>query len=72
MKETRNECKISIGKFLGKPRRKWMNNIKMEHRETLCEDERWTEMTQDHVQCWVLVLMAFCYHSIRFAAINEQ
>jgi hypothetical protein len=32
---------------LGKPRRRWKNNIKMELREIVWDDMKWINLTQD-------------------------
>jgi hypothetical protein len=34
---------------LGRPRRKWEDNIKMGLRELGCENERWMKLIQDRV-----------------------
>jgi len=40
-----------------RPRRSVENNTKMNLRETDCEEWRWVELAQDHVQQWSLVLV---------------
>jgi hypothetical protein len=52
--EARNIHKILVGKSPGKhpfgePKR-WESNIKMDHMETGCEDQKWMELAQDHIQ----------------------
>jgi hypothetical protein len=53
---------ILVGKPLGKralerPMRRWVGNIKMYRREVGCEDGRWMQLAQDHVNWWVFVLL---------------
>ena len=40
---------------LGRPRRKWENNIKMELQEIGCGGMDWIELAQDRDRCWALV-----------------
>lgn len=35
---TRNTFRVLVGKLLGKPRRRWKDNIKMDFWETDCEN----------------------------------
>jgi hypothetical protein len=35
---------------LGRPRRKWEDNIKMDLRETVIDGANWIQLTQDRVQ----------------------
>jgi len=52
----------------GRPRRRWEDNIKMDLRETGCEDGRWMELPQDCVQQQTDISGAdglmFCCHSV--------
>jgi hypothetical protein len=48
----RNACKILVGKPegkrpLGRPRRRWVNNIKMDLREIRCGGLDWIDLVQD-------------------------
>jgi hypothetical protein len=36
---------------------RWEDNIKIDFRETGCEDCTWMELAQDHVQWWILELV---------------
>jgi hypothetical protein len=52
MGEKRNACRILVGKPegrrpLGKPRRRWMDNIKMDLREIGWDDVDWVDLAQD-------------------------
>jgi hypothetical protein len=40
---------------LGRPRRRWEDNIKMELRERGIDGENWIQLTQDRVQWWDFV-----------------
>jgi hypothetical protein len=41
---------------LGKQRRKWEDNIKIDYRRMCCQNGKGMELVQDHVQLWTLVL----------------
>jgi hypothetical protein len=59
IEDTRNSGRILMGKHHAKCprlRRRWEEIIKMDFWETGCEDGRWMELDQDHVQWWALVL----------------
>ena len=52
MGDRRGVYKVSLGKpegkkALGKPRRRWKNNIKMDLQEVGCEGMDWIELAQD-------------------------
>jgi len=52
MRDMRNVCEILVGKPeeerpLGRPRRRWMDNIKMDLREIGWEVVDWMHMDQD-------------------------
>jgi hypothetical protein len=52
MGEKRNACRILVGKpeserLMGRPRRRWVNNIKMYHREIGWKIMDWIDLTQD-------------------------
>jgi hypothetical protein len=52
MGEKRNVCRILVGKAeekrsLGRPRRRWVDNIKMDLRELRCDGLDWSDMAQD-------------------------
>jgi hypothetical protein len=60
MWETRNVYRILVGKpegrrTLGKPRRRWVDNIKMDLREIGFEGVDWIELAQDRDQRRTLV-----------------
>jgi hypothetical protein len=40
---------------LGRPRRKWVDNIRMDLQELGCWGMDWIELAQDRSRCWVLV-----------------
>jgi hypothetical protein len=59
MGERRNAYRILVGKPerkgpLGKPRRRWEDDIRMDLRETEWEGVGWTRLVQDRDQCRVL------------------
>jgi hypothetical protein len=60
MGETRNAYRILVGKPeekrpLGRPKRRWVDTIKMDLRETGWDGVDWTELAQDRDQLWALV-----------------
>jgi hypothetical protein len=63
MGEKRNEYRILVGKrevkrTLGRPRRSWVENIKMDLREIGWDGVDWTDMAQDRDQWRALVNIA--------------
>jgi hypothetical protein len=42
-------------KPLGRPRRRWEDNIKMEFREMGIDGANWSRLAQDRVQWWAFV-----------------
>ena len=40
---------------LGRPRRRWEDNIKMDLQEVRCGGKDWIEMSQDRDRWWALV-----------------
>jgi hypothetical protein len=40
---------------LGRPRRRWENNIKMNLQEVGCGGMDWIDLAQDSGRCWALV-----------------
>jgi len=56
MEEMRNTYRVLVVKPVGRPRRTWENNIRMDLRELGCEDRRWTRSAKHHVRWWALVL----------------
>jgi hypothetical protein len=62
MGEKRNVYKILVGKPegkrpLGRPRSRWVNNIKMDIREIGWDGMDWLNLTRDREQWWALVNM---------------
>jgi hypothetical protein len=62
MGEKRNVCRILVGKPegkrpLGRPRRRWVNNIRMGLREIGWNGVDWIDMAQDRDQWKALVNM---------------
>jgi hypothetical protein len=62
MGEGRGVYRVLVGKPegkipLGKPRRRWENNIRMDLREVGCECVDWMELAQDRVR-WRALLSA--------------
>jgi hypothetical protein len=60
MGEKRNAYKILVGKLerkrpLGRPRRRWEDNIKMDHREIGLGGMDWIDLAQDRDQWRALV-----------------
>ena len=52
--------RVSVGKPegkrpLGRPRRRWEENIKMDLQELGCKDMDWTDLAQDRDKWWALV-----------------
>jgi hypothetical protein len=50
--ETRNACRILVGKpegkrLLGRQRRRWMDNIKFDLRGIECDGMDWIDLAQD-------------------------
>jgi hypothetical protein len=60
MRAKRNVCSILVGmpegkRLLERPRRKWVNNIKMDLTEIKGDDMDWIDLTQNRDQRRVLV-----------------
>jgi hypothetical protein len=60
MGETRNAYRILVGKpegkrRLGRPRRRWVDNIKMDLTEIGWDGVDWIDLAQDRDQCRALV-----------------
>jgi hypothetical protein len=47
--------KIEVKRLLGRPRRRWEDNIKMNLQEVGCEDMDWIDLSQDRDRSWALV-----------------
>jgi hypothetical protein len=62
MGETRNAYRILVGKS----RRKWVDNIKMDLREIGWDGMFWSDLTQDRDQCTALVntVLKFMFHKM--------
>jgi hypothetical protein len=55
MGEERGVCRVLVGKSeskrpLGRPRRRWENNIKMDLTEIEIDGANWIQLAQDRVQ----------------------
>jgi hypothetical protein len=69
MGEGRGVCRVLVGrpegkKPLGRPRRRWEDNIKMDLREIGIDGVNWIQLAQDRVQ-WcscVDTVMTFGFH----------
>jgi len=60
MREMRDECRVLVGKVdgrrpLGRPRRKWKDNIKMYLQEVGCGSMDWIELVQNRYRWRALV-----------------
>jgi hypothetical protein len=42
-------------RLLGRPRRRWKDNIKIDLQEVGCEDMKWIDMAQDRDRCRAFV-----------------
>jgi hypothetical protein len=67
--EKTNTCRILVGKPegkrpLGRPRRKWVENIKMDLRDIGWDGIDWIDLAQDMDQCRALVNTV---HNIQFS-----
>jgi hypothetical protein len=56
----RDECSVVVGKLegkksLGRPRHRWENNIKMDHRETGWDSVDWISLAQDRDRLQAIV-----------------
>jgi hypothetical protein len=71
MGERRNACRILVGKPkgrrpLGRPRRRWVGNIKIDLRQIGWDDIDWIDLAQDRDQWRALVkaVMNFGFHEL--------
>ena len=60
MRERRGVYRVVVGKPegkrpLGRPRRRWEDNIKMDLQEVVCEGMDWIKVVQDRDRWWALV-----------------
>jgi hypothetical protein len=60
MEEGRGKHRVLVGRPegkrpLGRPRRRWEDNIKMDLREIGIDGANWIQLAQDRVQWWVFV-----------------
>ena len=58
--ERRGVYRVLVGKPegkrpLGRPRRRWEDNIKMDLQEVGCGGMDWIELAQDRGRCWAVV-----------------
>ena len=51
----RNKTKPEGKRSLGRPRRRWEDNIKMELQEVGCGSMDWSELAQDSDRWWAIV-----------------
>jgi hypothetical protein len=64
MRETSNACRHFVEKSLGrravgKPRRRWEPNVKVDFMRIGCEDGTWLELAQDLAHWRALILALF-------------
>ena len=55
MEQSRNACRVLVGKpegkrLLGRPKRRWEDNIKMDLREVGCDPGEWIDLAEDRGQ----------------------
>ena len=50
--------KLERKKPLGRPRRRWKDNIKMDLREVGCDPEDWVALVEDRDEWWVYIRAA--------------
>jgi hypothetical protein len=60
MREKRNACRLLVGKPggkrpLGRPKRRWMDNVRMNLEEVGCGDVDWIGLAQDRNRWRALV-----------------
>ena len=60
MGEERDVCRVLVGKLegkkpLGRPRSRWVDNIRMDLQEVGCGYMDWTGLAQDRDRWWTLV-----------------
>jgi hypothetical protein len=58
--EKKNACRVLVGnpegkRPLGRPKRRWVDNIKMDLKEILWGGMDWIDLAQDRDQWWALV-----------------
>ena len=59
MEQSRNAYRVLVGKpggkrSLGRPRRNWEDNIRMDLREVGCDLENWIALAEDRDQWWLM------------------
>ena len=59
MEQFRNAYRVSVGKpeskrSLGRPRRRWEDNIKMDLREVGCDPRDWIALAKHRDQCGLM------------------
>ena len=61
MEQSRNAYRVLVGKPLGRPRRRWEDNNKMDLREVGCYQGDWMALAEDRDQwrAYVRVVMNF-------------
>jgi hypothetical protein len=60
MGEKRNAYRLLVGKpegkrLLGRPRRRWVDNMRIDLEEVVWDDMDWIDLAQDRNRCRVLV-----------------
>jgi hypothetical protein len=60
MGEGRGVYRVLVGRpegkrLLGRPRRRWEDNIKIDLRETGVDEVNWIRLAQDRIQWWAFV-----------------
>jgi hypothetical protein len=60
MGKGRGVCRVLVGspegkRPLGRPRRRWKDNIKMDLKEIVIDEEEWIRLAQDRIQWRVFV-----------------
>ncbi|KAJ4443541.1 hypothetical protein ANN_05214 [Periplaneta americana] len=75
--ESRNAYRVLVGRPegkrpLGKPRRRWEDNIKMDLREVRYDDRDWINLAQDRDQWWAYVRAAMNLRIVTYHSTSPQ